>query len=160
MSSSLDKILANPRVWRGRSQTGQKAGLASGYAELDRHLPGGGWPPDSLTEILTAHYGIGELRILMPALAKLSSEAPEQDFYAFLAAVSARDDDRIVALAESLLQAQLPVEGLRDYLLLQALSVFDRSGRSDAAAAFLEQAGGLRSDTLYLRVLAADLLNR
>ena len=80
MSSSLDKILANPRVWRGRSQAGQKAGLASGYAELDRHLPGGGWPPDSLTEILTAQYGIGELRILMPALAKLSSEAPRQDF--------------------------------------------------------------------------------
>jgi cell division inhibitor SulA/protein ImuA len=80
LSSSLDKILANPRVWRGRDQAGQKAGLASGYAELDRHLPGGGWPPDSLTEILTAQYGIGELRLLMPALAKLSSEAPLHDF--------------------------------------------------------------------------------
>ena len=80
MSSSLDKLLANPRVWRGRDQTGQQAGLASGYPELDRHLPGGGWPRESLTEILTEHYGIGELRLLMPALARLSTETSPQDF--------------------------------------------------------------------------------
>ena len=80
MSSPLDKLLANPRVWRGRDQAGQQAGLASGYPELDRHLPGGGWPRESLTEILTEHYGIGELRLLMPALARLSTETSPQDF--------------------------------------------------------------------------------
>ena len=80
MSASLDKLLANPRVWRGRDQAGRRAGLASGYAELDRHLPGGGWPPDSLTEILTTDYGIGELRLLMPALARLSKETPGRGF--------------------------------------------------------------------------------
>jgi cell division inhibitor SulA/protein ImuA len=80
LSSALDKLLENPRVWRGRDQTGQKVGLASGYPELDKHLPGGGWPAESLTEILTAHYGIGELRLLMPALARLSTETPQQDF--------------------------------------------------------------------------------
>ena len=81
MSSSLDKLLENPRVWRGRDQAGQKTGLASGYPELDRHLPGGGWPSASLTEILTTQYGIGELRLLMPALSVLSRETPpQQDF--------------------------------------------------------------------------------
>lgn len=80
MSSSLDKLLENPRVWRGREQAGRQAGIATGYAELDRHLPGGGWPSDSLTEVLTTRYGIGELRLLMPALAQLSNEAPRQDF--------------------------------------------------------------------------------
>ena len=80
MSSSLDKILANPRVWRGRDQAGRRAGLASGYPELDRHLPGGGWPRESLTEVLTEYYGIGELRLLMPALARLSTETSTQDF--------------------------------------------------------------------------------
>ena len=79
MSSSLDKLLENPRVWRGRDQAGRRAGLASGYPELDRHLPGGGWPRESLTEVLTEHYGIGELRLLMPALARLSTETSTQD---------------------------------------------------------------------------------
>ena len=72
-SSSLNKLLENPRVWRGRSQGQADAGLASGYEALDRHLPGGGWPQNSLTEILVEHYGVGELRLLMPALAYLSS---------------------------------------------------------------------------------------
>jgi cell division inhibitor SulA/protein ImuA len=80
LSSSLDKLLENPRIWRGRNQTQRQAGLASGYAELDRHLPGGGWPPAALTEILTEQYGIGELRLLMPALARLSTEDPQSDY--------------------------------------------------------------------------------
>ena len=80
MSSPLEKVLENPRVWRGRDQAGYKAGLASCYPELDKHLPGGGWPAGALTEILAAHHGIGELRLLMPALARLSVAPPEQDF--------------------------------------------------------------------------------
>lgn len=70
---SLEKVLENPRVWRGSSQVGTRSGLASGYPELDRCLPGGGWPPEALTEILIGQYGIGELRLLMPALARLSA---------------------------------------------------------------------------------------
>ncbi len=70
---SLAKLLENPRVWRGGSQLNTKTGLASGYSRLDRCLPGGGWPQHGLTEILTGHYGIGELRLLMPALAQLSA---------------------------------------------------------------------------------------
>jgi hypothetical protein len=71
---SLEKLLENPRVWRASSQafTQTRTGLASGFAELDRCLPGGGWPPAALTEILIAQCGIGELRLLMPALATLS----------------------------------------------------------------------------------------
>ncbi len=72
-SPSLDKLLENPRLWRGRNPAQGMAGLASGYERLDRHLPGGGWPQHALTEILTEHYGIGELRLLMPALAALST---------------------------------------------------------------------------------------
>jgi len=78
-SSSLDKLLENPRVWRGHSQAHAKTGLTSGYEALDRHLPGGGWPQCSLTEILVEHYGIGELRLLMPALAQLSAEDNSAD---------------------------------------------------------------------------------
>ena len=73
-SSPLDKLLENPRLWRGHSKAHAAPGLTSGYEALDRHLPGSGWPQCSLTEILVEHYGIGELRLLMPALAQLSAE--------------------------------------------------------------------------------------
>ena len=72
VDDAIEKLLHNPRVWRGRSSAANWQGLASGYACLDRHLPGGGWPPHALTEILLAHYGSGELKLLMPALARLS----------------------------------------------------------------------------------------
>ena len=84
---SLEKLLENPRIWRGSSQVhsqigsqiNRQTGLASGYPKLDRCLPGGGWPLAALTEILTEQYGIGELRLLMPALAKLSAEETQDD---------------------------------------------------------------------------------
>lgn len=72
MDEAIGKLLQNPRLWRARSAAAGWQGLASGYPELDRHLPGGGWPPHALTEILLAQYGTGELKLLMPALAKLS----------------------------------------------------------------------------------------
>ena len=72
VNDALEKLLDNPRLWRGRSSARSWDGLSSGYPELDRHLPGGGWPPDALTEILLGQYGAGELKLLMPALARLS----------------------------------------------------------------------------------------
>jgi cell division inhibitor SulA/protein ImuA len=73
----IPELLQHPRLWRGRDQAHIPAGLASGYAELDRQLPGGGWPQQALTEVLIEHYGIGELQLLMPALARLSAEDVE-----------------------------------------------------------------------------------
>jgi cell division inhibitor SulA len=45
--------------------------VASGFVALDRELPGGGWPQASLTELLLDHEGIGELRLVLPALKAL-----------------------------------------------------------------------------------------
>jgi hypothetical protein len=47
--------------------------LASGFPILDAELPGGGWPRGALTELLAEHEGIGELGLLLPALAALSA---------------------------------------------------------------------------------------
>jgi hypothetical protein len=89
MNDAFDHLLRNPRVWRGRSLAAVSPvpGLASGYPKLDRHLPGGGWPRHALMEILLEHHGMGELQLLMPALARLSqagkdspgATAPVQD---------------------------------------------------------------------------------
>jgi cell division inhibitor SulA/protein ImuA len=73
--TSLATILQTGRVWRGPSVcAGGEAGLASGFAALDTELPGGGWPTAALTEILPAHEGIGELRLLGPALSRLAAQ--------------------------------------------------------------------------------------
>lgn len=45
---------------------------STGYPLLDRELPGGGWPTGALTEILGGREGIGELQLVLPALAALS----------------------------------------------------------------------------------------
>ena len=74
--ASLDELLENPRVWRGRNPAQAEAGIGTGYEKLDRHLPGGGWPRHSLTEILSEQPGIGELQLLMPALSRLSVDDP------------------------------------------------------------------------------------
>jgi hypothetical protein len=49
--------------------------VSSGFAALDESLPGGGWPRAGLIEILISHIGVGELHVLLPALAMLTSKA-------------------------------------------------------------------------------------
>ena len=71
----LEELLAHPSVWRGRSQAAV-ATLPTGYPALDAGLPGGGWPRHGLIEILTPRPGVGELYLLLPALAMLSRATP------------------------------------------------------------------------------------
>ena len=63
----------HPSLWRA-SQIGGAAQrtTASGFDALDAQLPGGGWPHGTLTELLLAQAGVGELRLLAPALAALA----------------------------------------------------------------------------------------
>lgn len=49
-----------------------RAGHASGFAELDAELPGAGWPHGAVTELLSDRPGIGEWRLLAPALRDLT----------------------------------------------------------------------------------------
>jgi cell division inhibitor SulA len=65
----------HPAVWLGNQLSSVASpGVPTGFADLDAELPGGGWPTAALTEILPRHEGIGELRILGPALAALARE--------------------------------------------------------------------------------------
>jgi hypothetical protein len=70
---SFTALLGRPDIWRGDSLSRvETPSLPSGFCALDTELPGGGWPVGALTEVLPAHEGIGELRLLGPALAALS----------------------------------------------------------------------------------------
>lgn len=59
-------------VWRGEAMGRPVASVvASGHPELDKALPGGGWPCRSMTEVLLAQSAQAEWRLLSPALAPL-----------------------------------------------------------------------------------------
>jgi hypothetical protein len=68
MSAILDPARF-PGVWRaGELDRAVPAGIPSGHAQLDAQLPGGGWPRGTLTEILHAGTGLGEVSLLFGAL--------------------------------------------------------------------------------------------
>jgi hypothetical protein len=68
----LEAILQKHPVWRGGARRLAVPAVATGYAALDAELPGGGWPSGALTEILGSREGIGELQLVLPALAALT----------------------------------------------------------------------------------------
>lgn len=79
MHGALDDLLRHPALWRGRDAAhgaghGARATVATGFAALDACLPGGGWPMGAIAEILHDAQGIGELSLLLPALAALARD--------------------------------------------------------------------------------------
>lgn len=71
---SLEGLLDERRVWKGRPLVQPQGLQPTGHAALDAVLPGGGWPPSALSEVLLAAEGGGELQLLWPCLARLTGE--------------------------------------------------------------------------------------
>jgi hypothetical protein len=65
--ASLEDI--HPSLWRA-SQLARGRGrvVDTGYPALSKELPGGGWPLAALVDLLVQQPGVGELRLLRPAL--------------------------------------------------------------------------------------------
>jgi protein ImuA len=77
-SMGVEDLLSHPLLWKGQDAgLADTPAIATGFDALDRYLPGGGWPLAGISEIFVEHYGLGELRVLMPALATLSRCAVE-----------------------------------------------------------------------------------
>ncbi|CAD5372890.1 RecA/RadA recombinase [Rubrivivax sp. A210] len=145
----------HPALWRAH-QLGrqQQAVHASGYAELDVQLPGGGWPASALTELLLPHPGVGELRLLAPALAAVQQEQrsllwldPPAAPCAWALAALGLDLRRLVIVRSR--QGRLPVADLL-WALEQALA----SGHLGAVLAWLP--ARLPADALRRLQLAAQ----
>jgi len=64
----------SPRLWRAGALESDEASIPTGHAALDELLAGHGWPRGGLIELLCDRTGIGELRLIAPALAALSAE--------------------------------------------------------------------------------------
>lgn len=82
MKQKLSALLARPDIWQASAPPRQVLGLTSGYPALDHSLHRGGWPEDAITELLCDHIGIGELQILLPALAHYARQQRKLVFVA------------------------------------------------------------------------------
>jgi cell division inhibitor SulA/protein ImuA len=78
VSSALEELLRHPALWRGGGIVGAPATVPTGFRRLDERLPGGGWPLSRLVEILVPTAGVGEIRLLIPALRALSAAQPDE----------------------------------------------------------------------------------
>jgi cell division inhibitor SulA len=69
---ALSNLLDARQVWRGRAMPIVEGEQPTGWPQLDAVLPTRGWPEASLSEILMPADGIGELRLVLPTLARLT----------------------------------------------------------------------------------------
>ena len=67
----IKTLIEHPHVWRGFNDRAARGAHPTGFDDLDAHLPGGGWPAAALTEVILERHGVGELSLLMPAMARL-----------------------------------------------------------------------------------------
>lgn len=68
----LSALLDARQVWRGRAPEVPIGEQPTGWRALDAVLPAGGWPEAALSEILLPVDGVGELRLVLPTLARLT----------------------------------------------------------------------------------------
>lgn len=142
-SNGLAEALSGGQVWQGKHwQNGTQATLSTGHAALDELLQG--WPQGALSEILYSQSGIGEMRLLVPALAALS----QQDRWIMMVAPPFLPNDDALTAAGVDTSKLLVVrpESVRD--LLWTLEEGLRSGTCSAVLAW-----PARLDTRQLRRL-------
>ncbi len=74
MKHFLQDLKNRQLVWQaGKPQTQSTPRVSSGYSQLDEYLEGG-WPCHGVIQLQTEQSGIGELRLLLPALQELASQ--------------------------------------------------------------------------------------
>jgi len=66
----LLELLDQGDIWRGSQPRTTHMALSSGYPSFDQVLHLGGWPKNRLIEILTEQHAIGEIQLILPAIAK------------------------------------------------------------------------------------------
>lgn len=158
--SAPDPAALHPGLWRASQVGGGRLRCtASGFAELDAQLPGGGWPHGELSELLLARPGTGELRLLAPALRAIAPRCvmlfdPPALLCAWGLAQQGLDSRHWLVVAPHQGQGQGPAPPLPTADLLWALEQALRSGQVGAVLAWLPQR--LRADALRRLQLAAQ----
>jgi hypothetical protein len=156
--AGLDPLLERSDVWRGPCRSRAQPAIASGHAALDALLPGGGWPLGVLTEVCCAQPGMGEIGLLLPALAQLRESArwlawvaPPHPLYAPALASAGVDIERCLVV-------EPPQPGLRHApaRAQQALWAAEQLLRGGACGAVLLWWDGEDANALRRLQLAAE----
>lgn len=162
MNAALDALLAGAGIWRARGSHPAASGArvrASGWPRLDAALPDGGWPLGTLIEVLLPEPGIGELRLLLPALRALAAEpdwhgrhwfawiAPPHEPYAPALAQAGLPPGRVLLIGASVARDRL-------WAVEQAL----RSGRCAAVLVWLDRVEGRWLRRLQLAAATGEAL--
>jgi len=162
----------HPGVWRA-SQIGggPRRVTASGFPLLDAQLPGGGWPHGVLTELLLPEPGVGELRLLAPALATVaplgaapaSASASASTSTAGGSPTAPPDAGRCVMLFDppALLSAWALVQcglGSRHWLVVQGRAGQARAGQALAGPGVIAPGAPRGANRLAPLLASADLL--
>ena len=151
MSDALAELLRHPALWRG-ADAGAPETLSTGFRALDARLPGGGWPLFTLIELLVPTAGIGEIRLLLPALRSLTAAGTEPRWIAWLAPPHL---PYAPALADAGLDpARMLV--IRPRAGVDRLWAMEQALRSGACAAVLGWTGEARDPMLRRLKLAAE----
>jgi cell division inhibitor SulA len=149
---NLDDLLQRADVWRGGTAP-PPSGLASGYPALDALLSGG-WPQGALVEILSAQRGIGELRLLLPTLVRVTQG---QRWLAFVAPPYLPYAPALARAGVQLAHVlQIHPRSRAD--ALWAVEQTLRSGTCGVVCAWLQQADGKSLRRLQLAAEAGDSL--
>lgn len=154
----------HPALWRAHQLGHARSAVTpSGFAALDAELPGGGWPHSTLTELLLPHPGLGELRLVAPALARVVRTERCVMLFDPPAALSGWALAQLGVATEQLMviygrSGPRGAQGLRRLLpeadLMWALEQALRSGHVGAVLAWLPQR--LRADALRRLQIAAQ----
>jgi cell division inhibitor SulA/protein ImuA len=151
VSDALAELLRHPALWRGGG-AGAPETVSTGFRALDARLPGGGWPLATLVELLVPAAGVGEIRLLLPALRSLTAAGREPRWVAWLAPPH-------LPYAPALADAGLdPARMLvvRPRAGIDRLWAMEQALRSGACAAVLGWAGEARDAMLRRLKLAAE----
>ncbi len=143
-------LFDHPALWRAGALTREADGLPTGFDVLDRHLPGGGWPRAGLCELMLSSAGIGELKLLLPALKALSRQNRwiawvNPPFIPYAPALSAAGVD---------ISKILLIHPRTHKDALWSLERATRSGTCSAALAWLDERALRTKDTRRLQLAA------
>ena len=152
MSDALAELLRHPALWRGGGIVDAPATVPTGFRRLDERLPGGGWPLSRLVEILVPTAGVGEIRLLIPALCALSAARPDEPRW--IAWLGPPHLPYAPALAAAGLDPSRTLV-IRPRAGLDLLWAMEQALRSGACAAVLGWAGATGNQALRRLSLAA-----